>query len=337
MKYSIIIPVYNSDFILRQCVESIMNQSYVDFEAIFVDDGSTDTSGNILDEYSCIYPNMRVFHQANSGISVTRNVGIEKANGDYILFCDGDDVIHLQLLETVDRCLTDDTEIISFDCDVIKRQNFNYKMVNADIREGNIQSAKVSNHEYLANYPMMVFNKVFKREFINFYNIRFISGINYEDLLFSSSAIGLCNSIKHISLKLYFYIQHNNSFMKSTNLNRLFSIEETVKEIILFYKNNNIFERYYSELEWLAIQHLLYYTEIRLIKNGYMPNGFEFKEIFDIYFPDYLKCKYIKANNVEDISRFYLKNILKKKFKIVYFRYYTLRNCFNSIKRRTKK
>ena len=101
MKISIIIPVYNVEKYLRECLDSILAQSYKDFEIILVDDGSTDSSGNICDEYSMKYENIKVLHKNNNGLSSARNAGLDIAQGEYILFIDSDDVVSPVMLETL--------------------------------------------------------------------------------------------------------------------------------------------------------------------------------------------------------------------------------------------
>lgn len=93
MLFSAIVPVYNVDFYLEKCIESILNQSEKDYEIILIDDGSKDRSGIICDEYGKKYNQVKVFHKKNEGLSCARNDGIRKANGEYILFIDGDDWI----------------------------------------------------------------------------------------------------------------------------------------------------------------------------------------------------------------------------------------------------
>ena len=88
---TIIVPVYNVENYLKVCVDSILNQTYENYELILIDDGSTDTSGIICDSYANSFDKVRSFHQKNSGVSASRNLGIEKANGEYITFIDSDD------------------------------------------------------------------------------------------------------------------------------------------------------------------------------------------------------------------------------------------------------
>ena len=98
---SIIIPVYNVEQYLRECVDSVLNQTYSDVEVILVDDESTDQSGNICDEYAEMDSRIKVIHKKNGGVSSARNTGIDKAVGEYLLFVDSDDAIHSELVEHI--------------------------------------------------------------------------------------------------------------------------------------------------------------------------------------------------------------------------------------------
>ena len=98
---SIIVPVYNVEPFLRRCLDSILGQTYKNLEVILVDDGSTDASGTICNEYCAKDPRVRVFHQVNAGISAARNKGLDKSSGSFIVFVDSDDYIELNMVEVL--------------------------------------------------------------------------------------------------------------------------------------------------------------------------------------------------------------------------------------------
>lgn len=321
MKYSVIIPVYNSAYILKTCIYSIMNQTFKDFEAIFVNDGSTDGSELLLDQEAKRYNNMKVIHQENHGISYTRNVGLESAIGDYILFVDGDDAIDLGLLESVNKYIDryhDDITI--FRCNVISSNKFHGVDTNINERDN---SKLISGNVCLACEPLMVFNKVFKKKLLDDNNIRFVIDVNYEDLVFSCYAIAHAKSIRVVEEKLYYYIQHNESFMKSPNIERINSITKTLENIRKYYANAGLFNCYRDEIEWLTIQHVLYYSNLRLITYGNNPKDFPEKFTYvETHYPDFRRNKYIYSNNISDINNFFLKRILENKFSLLIARYY---------------
>ena len=96
---SVIVPAYNAEKYLRRCINSILAQTFTDFELLLIDDGSTDKSGEICDEYADKYARIRVFHKANGGVSSARNVGLDNAVGEYICFCDADDWVDFHWLQ----------------------------------------------------------------------------------------------------------------------------------------------------------------------------------------------------------------------------------------------
>ena len=98
IKISVIIPVYNTELYLEQCIDSILAQTVPPYEIILVDDGSTDSSGSICDRYDMQFPIIKCFHQSNGGVSKARNTGLEQASGDFVLFVDSDDYIDNNLL-----------------------------------------------------------------------------------------------------------------------------------------------------------------------------------------------------------------------------------------------
>ena len=104
---SIIVPVYNVEKYLRECLDSILNQTFKDFELILIDDGSKDKSGEICDEYAKIYNNITVVHQKNQGQAAARNNGVKISEADWIMFVDSDDVIHPDLLQFLYKAATE--------------------------------------------------------------------------------------------------------------------------------------------------------------------------------------------------------------------------------------
>ena len=105
VKFSIIVPVYNVEQYLKDCIESILKQVFKDYEILLIDDGSTDSSGLICDEYAASYPQIKVIHKKNGGLSDARNVGIKKAKGEYLIFIDSDDYIELGTLDNFNNQL----------------------------------------------------------------------------------------------------------------------------------------------------------------------------------------------------------------------------------------
>lgn len=113
IKYSVLVPVYNVEEYISECIESVLHQTYTNFELVLVDDGSPDKSGRICDDYAKLDSRIKVFHKENHGLIHTRRYAIEKASGDYYVFLDSDDKIKQDALETINR------KILEYNCDCI--------------------------------------------------------------------------------------------------------------------------------------------------------------------------------------------------------------------------
>ena len=166
---SVIVPIYNVEEYLPACIESILNQTYRDLEILLIDDGSTDNSGKICDEYAEKDKRCIVIHQQNKGSSGARNTGLDNAKGEYISFIDGDDYIHPQMLEILYK------EIEKENCDfamISHKKVFNKLEQNKDI-EGNINVIYLNRHvlisglynktNFLESDFQAVWNKLYKK------------------------------------------------------------------------------------------------------------------------------------------------------------------------------
>ena len=233
---SIIVPVYQVENYLRQCVDSILAQTFTDFELILVDDGSKDRSGQICDEYAEMDERVKVIHKENSGPSDTRNRGIEQAAGNYFMFVDSDDYIAPTMVE----CLYQ--SILKENAD-IAACNFLYSFEddrNQDFST-NIQWEVVSGAEIFYNrkndrscgYWTVVWNKLYKSKV--FGKLRFRAGKYYEDEFWANDIYQMDIKMVTIPECLYYYRQHGNNSMKTTNSKKNLDILEALQERIGVY------------------------------------------------------------------------------------------------------
>lgn len=233
---SIIVPVYQVENYLRQCVDSILAQTFTDFELILVDDGSKDRSGQICDEYAEMDERVKVIHKENSGPSDTRNRGIEQAAGNYFMFVDSDDYIAPTMVE----CLYQ--SILKENAD-IAACNFLYSFEddrNQDFST-NIQWEVVSGAEIFYNrkndrscgYWTVVWNKLYKSKV--FGKLRFRAGKYYEDEFWANDIYQMDIKMVTIPECLYYYRQHGNNSMKTTNSKKNLDILEALQERIDIY------------------------------------------------------------------------------------------------------
>lgn len=219
VKISVIVPVYNAKMYIKRCVDSILNQTYRNFELLLIDDGSSDNSGVICDEYAAKDNRIRVIHKDNSGVADTRNVGLQQANGDYILFVDSDDYIKVDMLEKlVKRAIECDSDIVM--CKYFTDKSGNLSTANMKYDEIYDGAERVKNgliYLYYADYHNGLYslcNKLIKKCVFNSNNITFDTSLNRgEDAWFIFQCLKYCKRVDFIPEALYYYYQNENSIM----------------------------------------------------------------------------------------------------------------------------
>ena len=219
MRISIIIPVYNSEAFLGSCLSSIYHQTYPDFDCILVDDGSTDKSGEICDEWCELDSRFRVIHQTNKGVSQARNAALAQCDTQWVTFVDSDDWLNedylaLMVEETskhpnvdiiISSCLTHYGDNISEYC----------VMHNSGCHKFGCQSQDVIN-ELLVKYKIMApWGKLYKKSIIDRYNILFPADISYgEDLIFNIAYFSCIEYFAIAQTAIYNYIVRDGSLSK---------------------------------------------------------------------------------------------------------------------------
>lgn len=258
---SIIVPIYNVKRYLVEAIESVLNQSYTDFELILVDDGSTDGSGVICDYFAKKDCRIRVIHQVNKGLSAARNIGLDNCRGEYIVFFDSDDVLNNKMLSKMyDVLINSDADIVECNyaiCNTDKKIEFsrisNFKKSEL-VNEGKYSKREALNLQLQFKISSFVWNKLYKRSVWN--KLRFHEGHNYED---RDIILPLLNKIKKIYIINDVLIIHRirkGSITTTNNFNNC-------KDLLLAYShyfsyiNNNISE--YIDTEVLNDALLMYY------------------------------------------------------------------------------
>ncbi|MCM1338656.1 MAG: glycosyltransferase [Muribaculaceae bacterium] len=212
MKISIIIPVYNAEKFLRRCLDSLINQTLKDIEIICVNDSSTDNSLAILNEYAQIDNRIVVISQENSGPSEARNRGLDIAKGEYIGFVDSDDWVSLDYFENLYNAAKENNAdiaaagIIKLD-ERRKREflTFKTKTITADFKE-NCLALDIPSKTY-------VWNKIYLREKLDKYNLRFKAGVYYEDMIFTTRVLEKLEKIVTVPDIRYYYWKNKNSIV----------------------------------------------------------------------------------------------------------------------------
>ena len=237
-KFSVIIPIYNADDYLLNCLISILNSTYENIEIICVNDGSTDNSLDIL--YSFNDSRIKIIDKENGGVSTARNEGLKAATGDYITFVDADDYVHPKYFETFNY-IAEKTSSDIILCSFSTVSNHNFSFHDFDYPDFALISDDFVNSKLLINY---IVNHAFKREILNsiFFNERLSF---HEDRLFNIQVLTSNQpniSVYKTSCNLYYYFQNPNSLMHSQyNTSKLRDYIIELKHLIEKDYNNSIY------------------------------------------------------------------------------------------------
>lgn len=242
MKVSIILSVYNKKKYLDKCISSILNQRYKNFELIIVDDGSTDGSSDIIDEYAANDKRVVVLHKKNAGVSSARNDAIDMAAGDYIQFVDADDYVpkdSTEILITNMKKYKVDLVVANY-YRVVKK----YFSKKGDIKTTKILD-KISFSETMMKNPAnyyygVLWNKLYKSSIIKKYNIKMKEDLKWcEDFVFNMEYIQHIKYVLAISKAVYYYVNNDDSLVTSSmNLPDIINMKFKIFEYYSsFYKN----------------------------------------------------------------------------------------------------
>lgn len=212
--FSIIVPVYNVKGYLERTVESILSQSFDDFELLLVDDGSTDGSEVYIDLVANADDRISVFHQTNSGVSSARNLGLDNARGHWIVFVDGDDALVPQALQILSDCIArhPDVDLIGYNFERVSRIEKIPAHRDIKFHEIEYDCRKTIPMTMLDRYT--VWGEAIRKESLG--NLRFENLKNGEDVLFCNSIAMKANKYLGISAKLYLYLQRQSSAKANT-------------------------------------------------------------------------------------------------------------------------
>ena len=283
MKYSIIIPVFNVEKYIRKCIESVIQQTFSDYEVIVVDDGTPDHSMDIVEEYVDT-GKLKIVHQSNSGIAKARFAGIDAASGEYLLFLDSDDFVSQKLLEIVDKnigiadileyssfsfidgeedAVLDNGEQGNVEC-ILKREEFRKQIALGDIARG--------------ERSCLMWNKVYRRDFVNKYVTDITLNMTLEDFTFNCQYYCSVNQYIKISNKLYFYRDRPGSITKriDPNIQAILNSASKIQKTSL-YKMNLLDDSTRIDISAWYMRYLMNALQI-----GFQTNTFDEDEIVHI-------------------------------------------------------
>lgn len=264
---SIIVPVYQVETYLRQCIDSILAQTFTDFELILVDDGSKDKSGEICEEYAGKDGRVRVIHKENGGLSDARNAGLEQAAGEYFMFVDSDDYIAPTMIERLYNSIQSESADIAacnfcYVFDKKEKKDFSTAMEAEVLQGSEIFYYRKNDRSY--GFWTVAWNKLYKSE--TFRNVRFRFGKYHEDEFWANDIYQLEIRVATIPECLYYYRQRDNSIMGKESIARNLDILEALRERIYIYLEK---QEYTDQAYKVLIYSLEYLDKCRrLITNG---------------------------------------------------------------------
>ena len=243
-KLSIIVPIYNVEKYLPRCIESILNQTFREFELILINDGSTDNCKEICEKYKKIDSRIIVVNKKNGGVSSARNFGIDISRGEYIGFVDPDDFIDANMYEILfntansynsDMVICDYYKVSEYDIKKYEEIQLNNKGIIVE----NINNIDAIERILTVGEKFIVpWNKIYKRRL--FENLRYNEGMIYEDEFLAYRILYRCNKVSIINSSLYYYVQRKGSIVNSTFSSKKFDKVYAIKDRVDFLKDKGI-------------------------------------------------------------------------------------------------
>lgn len=217
MKYSIIVPAYNTEKYIDKCLKSIFSNTYKNFEVIIVNDGSTDKTEDIINKYIKKYDNIIYIKQKNMGLSLARNNGVKKATGDYLLFIDSDDYVEKNLLENINKNI-DDLDVLRYQLNMV----FNDKIIPYEEKKFNVTDGidafeKIVKYKFIEMAALYVINRKYYLD----NNFMFEKDVYHEDYGLLPLVIATAKKVKSINYLGYNYVQRDGSIMSSNDTSKM--------------------------------------------------------------------------------------------------------------------
>ena len=264
---SVIVPIYNAERFLERSLDAVLKSTFQDFELVLVDDGSTDSSGEICERYAHGHENIRVVHHPqNAGLSAARNTGMENTRGEYIIFMDSDDIVHPQMLQFLYEAITsdnydfsmvlariagEDAEFLSAACrERIEKPSL--RVLNQSDLMAGLWGSSGADFQYQATW-----NKLFKRELIEgltFYDIA------TEDTEWQTRVFLRTTKAILVQKELYFWIQHPSSLSHSGVTMKYVDCMNTYKKSLDLIPSDSIYRSWCLEKLYKVIVRIKYHT-----------------------------------------------------------------------------
>lgn len=298
-KVSVVVPVYNNEKYLSKCIDSILNQTYKDIEIVCVDDGSTDSSGQILDNYAKKDSRIKVIHKENEGVSVARNIGIKESTMPIIAFVDSDDYIQFDMYEKMISlmekenldCVCCDYKNVYPNKTISKNSRFVNKILYGNQIREEIVKGIIGFFSADNNCLTSVCNRLFVKQILMENDIWFDEKRAYgEDWLFCIEYYRVIDSIGFINENMYSYVHQNGSLSTKA---RTDYFEYAVK-------NNLLFNKMFPEFDWNCDEKIKHYNNRPIEAAKYYKNRFSNEQSNNLIKEIFYICK---ENNYYDNAR----------------------------------
>lgn len=301
---SVVIPIYNMEKYLKKCVNSVINQTYKNLEILLIDDGSTDKSSEICDDFLKVDKRIKVFHKTNGGLSDAKNFGIKKSKGKYVTFVDADDWIEKNMYETMLLKMKECDADISICGRFIDYENGkSVKWYNCNELEMTKEQSLIYLNSFY-NFDMASWDKIYKKDLFD--EIEFPYGKKCEDAYTTYLLFSKCNKVIYVPICFYHYFQRTGSISRNSEINMdyIYAAIEQMKYINFNFPNIS----YVGETNYVFSVKSMYQVAVeRKIKTN--KEYRIFKKNIKKYSNSVIKNKYIG---------------IKKKFTFILFAYCTI-------------
>lgn len=276
---SVVVPVYNVEMYLKECLDSLINQTFKDIEIICVNDGSTDNSLNILNEYASRDERIKVFSKENSGPGSTRNYGIDNAQGEYLLFVDSDDWLDLDAIKILyETSKSQDLDLLIFlaeDYDDLQDKFYEEDYYNNSLLPNSFDET-VFNHrdiqKYLFSIAVVPYNKLYRRSILEKYHIRFPENIFFEDNPFHYEV--LLSSRKMSILRKHFVMRRRREDSITSDIDKKFlDVIEISNMVPDVFRKHNLFNEYVVQIVDFKLRYVSMWYD--LIEEKFKPQYWE--------------------------------------------------------------
>lgn len=310
VEVSVIVPVYNGELYIDKLIESILAQTFKDFELIIVDDGSKDGTKEVVKKYQKKDKRIKYIYQKNMRQGAARNNGLKHAKGNYTLFVDSDDLVEKNYIEELHTFITkEEKDIVLCDYDWVYPNGNNERSYGIiDYKD----KYNITIQEYFVSAPSPC-NKIFKTSFLKDNHFEFAEGIFYEDYATIPALAVYSPKIGYLDKVLYHYIQTSSSTTRNEEYK---SYQENIFEATdILYNLVKDTPELHDELEGVIIEHLLYASSVEFNRFHKYKNIDRISEFMHKYFPKYKNNKYYKQNNLKYKILCYL--FYKRKYKTI--------------------